>query len=374
MPQFAYIHIPFCERKCSYCDFAIWLTKEDSDLELYTRALIREIEARELDTGSQQTLGGLFCGGGTPSLLPLALWNQIFVALRARFCFAPDAEISLEANPGKLTIEYLQGLRKLGFNRLSLGAQSFNAEILKVLNRTHTPAQISETLSLAHQAGFRDISLDLIYGLPAQSPESFGEETRAFLEKHPEITHLSLYNLTIEPNTAFGRVYRPQDDPSLPSEDQQVSMYELALTLFAEFGFEQYEVSNFCKPDFQSKHNQNYWRGGEYWGFGVSAHEYRAGQRWAHNREMGEYICNPLMLEALETDRKLEDFMLALRTSEGLDLEAYERKHGYDPLAGKAEFINKLEAAGFIVFVGGRLALTGSGHLRSNGIIGGLWG
>ncbi|HMN61307.1 MAG TPA: radical SAM family heme chaperone HemW, partial [Anaerolinea sp.] len=273
-----YIHIPFCKRRCAYCDFNTYAGMEKW-IPAYVDALCREMELVAAGESGPIPVGTLFFGGGTPSLLPLAQLERILSTAARLFSFAPDLEFSLEANPGTVDLDYLRGLKSLGLNRLSLGMQSAHPQELKMLTRLHDFPDVIRAVSWARRAGIDNLSLDLIFGLPGQSLERWSETLDLALGLGSE--HISLYSLTVEEDTPlYSWVSRGLVD--LPDNDLGADMFELAMDRLAQEGMVQYEISNWARRRadgslFSCRHNLQYWRGLPYLGLGAGAHGYAAG-------------------------------------------------------------------------------------------------
>ncbi len=314
-----------------------------------------------------ETLETIYFGGGTPSLLSTEQLKQILDCLKNSFQIANNCEITLETNPGTVTKEKLKAMKELGINRLSLGVQTFDPALIAKLARGHNVEDAIESLGWAFEAGFANISLDLIYGLPKQSIESWKETIDQAL-KQP-IQHISCYSLAIEEGTPFKKIYVSSSNELLPQETELATMYETLQTKLTEKGFKQYEVSNFAKPGFESRHNKAYWENKEFYGFGVSAHEFIAGKRRAHSRSLEAYLNNPLEQEELDCNPQIEELMLALRTAEGLDLVKYQSKFETVLYKTYKEFIDKCIQENLLTLENNYLKLTPKGFLLSNEII-----
>jgi oxygen-independent coproporphyrinogen-3 oxidase len=342
-----YLHIPFCRHRCAYCDFNTYAGLESS-IPVYTRALCREIELASQAAGEKLPVHSLFFGGGTPSLLPAEELVRIVRSLEQAFSVQGNAEFTLEANPGTLTPAYLQELRALGVNRLSLGVQSASPEELRLLERQHSPQDVLQAVRWARQAGFDNLNLDLIFGLPFQSLAAWEHSLDLALVLHPE--HLSLYALTLEHGTPMEKwVQRgllPEPDPDLAAE-----MYELASIRLEEAGYTQYEISNWArrKEDgalLACRHNLQYWRNRPYLGFGAGAHGFADGVRTANVLAPAAYIqrClngalqpfprTPATLEATRVDRDseiAETMIMGLRlVREGVSRRGFYARFGED--------------------------------------------
>lgn len=310
-----YIHVPFCHRKCTYCAFYS-VRSSESGVRNYVDALIEEMRQR---CGEQNhPIKTVYFGGGTPSILPLSELERIVEALRECFDLSQVEEVTLEANPEDLTLEYLQGLKNLQFvNRLSIGIQSLDDEVLRLIGRRHTARQAVEAVENAHKFGFQNISVDFIYGIRPM-------ETIDQIEFLSLINHVSAYALTVEPGTALA-VQVEQGRVVLPDEDEVVRQYEALCEYLAKKGFEQYEVSNFSRPAFASKHNSRYWNRTPYLGLGPGAHSFD-GSRRRWNKPDGSFE-----EETLTPDDAFNELvMTSLRTTRGLDVclvpEAYKKR------------------------------------------------
>lgn len=305
----AYIHIPFCKSKCNYCSFVSF---ENQDKKTgYVFSLLKEID-HYYDSAPLKTL---YIGGGTPSVLETEYLKKIINKLRLE----PDAEVTIEVNPNDVTSEYLSELKNIGFNRISMGAQTFDDNILKIIGRRHNSDEIYKAVETAKSTGFENISLDLIYGLPTQTIEGFGHDLDELIKL--DIPHISLYGLKIEEGCYFYN-NRPEN---IPDDDVQADMYLLAGEITSKNGYEHYEISNYSKKGYNSKHNTNYWKCGEYYGFGLSAHGYIDGIRYANPSVLEEYLDSPLCREYgkfLTKQEMLEEkIFLGLRLAEGINVE-----------------------------------------------------
>jgi oxygen-independent coproporphyrinogen-3 oxidase len=310
-----YIHIPFCASICGYCDFTS-VAGQESRIDSYVSALVREISSSDLEG----PLSTVYFGGGTPSTLPSSDVEKILRALQEKAGFSTSVEISLEANPETGDPSKLHGYRKAGVNRLSFGAQAAQKEILKKLGRGHEWPRVEQAVGEARQAGFANLNLDLMFGLPGQTLSMFRDSLEKALDLDPD--HLSLYALQVEEGTPLSRWVK--EGLSLPPEETVADQYESARWILDLSGYEQYEVSNFSKPGFLCRHNWNIWRGEDYWGFGISAVGTAHRTRWTHGENLLEYIEKagrdfPVEREDLGEETYLfERIMLGLRTKEGV--------------------------------------------------------
>ena len=358
-PIAIYLHVPFCARKCAYCDFASFAGRED-DWEKYFAALSGEIDAwAERLRGYEAR--SVFFGGGTPSLVPATYIAETIKRLRGYVRFAPGCEITLEANPGTLNADKLRIYRDSGVNRLSIGVQSFDAELLRMLGRIHTPEQAELAVAMARDAGFANISLDLMYALPGQSMEAWA----ATLDKALSlpVAHLSAYSLIVEDGTEMARRVT-RGEAAVPDDDAVNEMQRYAVKRLANAGFMRYEISNFARPGFESRHNLTYWDGGEYLGLGSAAHSLMNNCRFANPPELDRYLAGERMLDRTErsvSDRKEEALMLATRTVRGLDLNRWRAEFGESLEEARGREIRKLENYGLIEIADGFLRLTPAG-------------
>lgn len=317
-----YLHIPFCQQKCLYCDFPSYANLE-SLYESYTEALCREIAAQGLLFSQNRFVSTIFIGGGTPTLLPDAHLLRIIREVKSNFSLNANVEFTIEANPGTITGERLLLLREAGINRISFGIQAFNDIILTSLGRIHTSKQAIEAVDFAATAGFSNISIDLMFDLPGQSIADWRHclETAVQLP----ITHISAYGLKIEEGTAFA-TQAALGKLGLPDEDSQDEMYNLVTTFLPQQGYARYEISNYARPGFECRHNRKYWRNQRYLGLGAAAHSFLDGKRFANTANVRKYINSVLSensaleyCEQLSTKDAMAEFcFLALRMTEGI--------------------------------------------------------
>ncbi len=369
-----YLHIPYCRQKCRYCDFASYAGRADT-MSRYVSALLHEAEALQ---NQGERMDTVFIGGGTPSLLPPELLERLLTGLRRRFCVAPGAEWSSEANPGTLTRPWLDVAVAGGVNRLSLGLQAAQQPLLTMLGRIHTLAQAEEAVKLARDAGIRNLNLDLMFGLPGQTPEMWRETLHVALSLAPE--HLSCYGLIPEEGTPLqhdletGRLH-------LPAEEDERRMYDDALNLLAAVGFNQYEISNFALPGYACRHNVGYWRRVPYLGLGASAASlYARGQgslRTANPPGIDAYL---RMVETEDwsareitpvsaAEARFETMMLGLRMTSGVSEEEFQAAHGVSLRACYGERLEKQRQAGLVDFASGRWFLTRRGMDVQNAVL-----
>ncbi|MFM9904800.1 MAG: radical SAM family heme chaperone HemW [Pyrinomonadaceae bacterium] len=366
MPAGIYLHIPFCKSRCSYCDFATDVWRSNDAVERYVAAICSEI--RNLKFEIHNLSDTIYFGGGTPSLLSPTQLERILKVVNDTFNIAPDAEITMEMNPATVTPETLAGYRALGVNRASFGVQTFDDRALKLLARGHDAKDARLTFEMLRAAGFDNVSFDLIAGLPGQTLSSWAKNLEEAMAMSPE--HLSLYLLEIHEGTPLAEQVRskrqPKPDPELAAE-----MYELMLERLATAGYEQYEISNFSRPGFESRHNSKYWTLDPVFGFGVSAHSFDGCQRYANERDTAKYVDlieNNGSTEVMREDIDLasEFVFLGLRMERGIDLADFAERFGFDLIRKYAGEIERLTADSLITVADARLRLTRAGKLYSN--------
>lgn len=313
-----YIHIPYCSQKCIYCNFYSIATKKSKDN--YIRALVKEIEKR--NNYLSAPIKTLYFGGGTPTCLNKEQITQIIFALKENFDLSHLEEATIEANPEDANPEFLQHLLNLGFNRISYGIQSFNDDDLKLLNRRHNSKTAINAIELSRKVGFSNISFDLMFNLPNMTLEKWEKNLEKAIELNPE--HLSCYSLTVEEGTMLDKLVNKKVI-SLPYENESIIQFNKTKSYLEQAGFEHYEISNYCKPGFKSKHNSSYWRAEEYLGLGAAAHSFNISSRSWNPENIEEYISNinnnisPFTEILSEEDKYNEYIMLSLRTKEGID-------------------------------------------------------
>ena len=375
-PLSLYVHIPFCRAKCYYCNFNSYPGLE-ALIPDYVSALLAEME-RWAKLARGHKVQTMYLGGGTPSLLPSAQVAQLIEGAKACFLVATDAEVTLEANPGTVATAYLEAIRKAGVNRLSLGMQSFQPTFLKLLGRIHDADEARRAFRWAREAGFDNVSLDLIYGLPKQTLEQWRLDLEEAAAMRPE--HISLYGLTLEPGTPLAETLSDKDalDPDLAAD-----MYTLAEDVLGSAGFEHYELSNWARPGRESRHNLAYWRMMPYLGLGAGAHSCFQGFRWANVDSPREYLAKVgddlkgrafprrypqvATVERISKSRAMaETAILGLRLADGLDLEAVARRFGRDPKRLFRKQRREVVQLGLAEESGGRLRLTPRGRLLGN--------
>lgn len=366
-----YIHIPFCKSKCIYCDFYSLPSAEDQ-MDRYVAALCRHLE-ETAPQAAAYTVDTVYFGGGTPSYLGGKRLKKLMKAILKHYHVARDAEVTLEANPDSLgDWRAVRALGRAGFNRLSLGVQSADDGELKAIGRIHTFAQVQEAVAAARKGKIKNLSLDLIYGLPGQTLESWKKTLAAAAALEPE--HLSCYGLKVEEGTPL---WQRQGELALPDDDLQADMYLWTVEELERRGYEQYEISNFARPGFLSRHNMKYWTLEEYAGFGPGAHSDFGGVRYAFVRDLsaycagveggGEILSESEAIDDRERDR--EYLMLGLRTAAGISRKVFENRCRM-PFAPIDGVLARLEGAGYTKRQGDGWRLTPKGFLVSNQIIG----
>lgn len=369
-----YIHVPFCRSKCEYCDFYSLTGGRTRELmDKYLDVVVKHIrEAAPL--APDYEVDSIYFGGGTPTFFGADNLQRILGVLSRSFHLARDCEISFEANPDSALPPTLRKLRRTGFNRMSLGVQSDANETLKALGRPHTYEQAAQAVRNARDAGFDNISVDLMYGLPNQTRERWMQTLRNVLDLKPD--HISCYGLKVEPGT---RLYEYREGANLPSDDVQADMYLYAVETLENFGYGQYEISNFTREGMECRHNLKYWLGEEYLSFGPSAHSDFAGKRFAIVSDLEQYVegilkkktvlseCYPIALR----ERASEYLMLRLRTVVGINGEEYAKWFllSFEPIERLLRFY---AGQGFAIQEDGRWRLSPKGFLVSNQIIGAL--
>jgi oxygen-independent coproporphyrinogen-3 oxidase len=383
-PTSIYIHIPFCVKRCGYCDFNTYAGKE-SLIPAYVEALCEEIAYVAVSLKHKIQVHTIFFGGGTPSLLTISQLDLILKMIITCYDLRSDAEISLEANPGTVNADHLSGLRGLGFNRLSLGVQSTLAGELRLLERIHSREDIFLAFDLSRAAGFSNLNMDLIYGLPGQTIQNWKDSLNEAMKLQPD--HLSLYALTIEKGTRFG--VRVQNGlMETPNPDDAADMYEWASQELERSGFHQYEISNWAKTGMECKHNLQYWRNLPYLGFGAGAHGFLNGQRVSNALRIMDYIgrmkriCNgdgeaiqglpvtPATVSQKKISRHTsmqETLMLGLRlTREGVKNQEFFERFGENIEMVFGNEVTELLNVGLVEWCNGTLRLTKHGRLLGN--------
>lgn len=377
----AYIHIPFCRRRCYYCDFPISVLGDRTDTSTsmavseYVEVLCEEI-AKSAKEPQETDLQTVFFGGGTPSLLPVSYLAQILQVLDRHFGIATDAEISIEIDPGTFNLEQLRGYQQAGVNRVSLGVQAFQDELLQICGRSHSVADIMAAIDLINQVGIANFSIDLISGLPHQTLEQWQDSLLKAISINPQ--HISCYDLVLESVTAFGKQYRSGEKP-LPSDEMAAQMYKLASQMLRQAGYEHYEISNYARSSYQCRHNRVYWENQPYYGFGMGAASYVGTKRFTRPRKRSEYyawvkagaIINEPGIS--KTDFLLEKLMLGLRLAEGIASDEISQQFGQEVKEQiwrclqpyyRQGWVEVVKAEGIIVDRADRINLTSSERFR----------
>ena len=374
-----YFHIPFCTAKCGYCDFNSYAGHEHM-IPSYAETLVKDASLWR-DAVGGRSIETVFFGGGTPSLNPVEEMAKILDGMRATFHIDPDAEVALEANPGSITTEYLRGLRDIGFNRLSIGIQSFDDEELVMLDRVHTGQQARQAYASAREAGFENVNLDLIYGLSEQPLAAWQQTLEEALALRPE--HLSLYALTVEEGTPLARDVARGRVPA-PDPDMQAEHYEWTQDRLGRAGFEHYEISNWARPGYRCKHNLVYWQNREYLGLGAGAHSFLNGVRFSAVLLPNRYAelvdesaaaladGNGTMLhivgaETVTPELSMADtLILGLRLLDGVDAGAFARRYGRGVDDVYGDVLAEFTGYGLLERTPTHLRLTPRGRLLSN--------
>lgn len=367
-----YIHIPFCVSKCSYCDFTSFDRPEIST-DRYVDLLFDELRQR---AEPRETLAvpTLYFGGGTPSLLSPGQIGRLIAAVHTHFSVEAAAEITLEANPGTVTLESLQGYLAAGVNRLSIGVQSLDDRQLALLGRIHSAEEAMAAFTQARTAGFSNVGIDLMHGLPGQTLDAWQGTLQEAVALKPE--HISVYGLSVEAGTPFAKKAQ-QGELNLPDEELAIAMFEETAAVLCSSGYEQYEISNFALPGYRSRHNQVYWRRGNYLGFGAGAHSFlnipAYGGRWGNPLTLAEYadMVNSRKMSEMEAPltRKeaMAEFMfLGLRLLEGVDTGDFARQFGLDLEEAFPQAVASLCARGLLTAEGSQVRLTSQGLLLAN--------
>lgn len=390
-----YVHIPFCERKCTYCNFNTTDFFEDL-ARRYVAAIEHEIAFWGRRLAEENSVGGvcgssksripidtIFFGGGTPSIVEAGQLAKVIEACRAAFDLSEDAEVTIEINPATFSREKIEGWRAAGINRASVGVQSFIDRELVALSRTHTSADARRTIESLRRSGFNNISVDLIAGLPGQSLEDWSFNLREAIELRPE--HLSLYLLEVKEGTQLYAQIKRGARPT-PDDDAAAEMYEMISDMTIEAGYEHYEISNFALmaadaedkkgplSPFRSKHNVKYWTGAAFYGMGCGAHSYDGRARWVNRAQTEKYIADVSSTgqavadrrDLSEEDRAAEAIFMGLRLREGISLEEFQAEYGMDVLKHYEKELPRLTEAGLVEIESGSLRLTGRGRLLSN--------
>jgi len=364
-----YVHLPFCPYICPYCDFAKWAW-DDAKAARYLDALRAQIAAAP-DVRART----LYFGGGTPSLYEPAVIAELVALVRERFALPPNAEVTLEANPDPSLIARLPGLRAAGVSRLSIGAQSFAADELRALGRRHAAEDVRRTVAAARDAGFDNISIDLMFGAPGQTTESWNASLDAVVAL--QVEHVSCYGLTIEAGTPYATWFA-RDPRAFAGEELEARLYSIAIDRLRGAGYEHYEISNWAKPGFRSQHNAIYWANDAYLGLGVGAASYLDGVRSTSVRVLDAYVDAVLAGQPVPSESERltgaaqagEAIMLALRTAEGVDLARFRERYGIDMRSAYGTVIGDLVGAGMLASDDASVRLTERGRFLANDVCG----
>ena len=362
-----YLHIPFCERKCRYCDFLSYPASEE-EKEAYIELLLSEIEKRSFSYKEHQVIS-VFIGGGTPSILKLNAIERLINKLKQDYIFAKEPEITIEVNPGSVTPEKLHEYRRAGCNRLSIGLQSADDKELKMLGRVHDYAAFCNTYEMARKAGFDNINIDLMSAIPGQTYESYRQTLEKVLKLEPE--HISAYSLILEEGTWF---YEHKEELPFLTEDEDRELYQMTGELLTSFGYKRYEISNYAKEGYECIHNKVYWLRGDYVGFGLGAASMVNDVRWNNERTYPEYASavenfpenSNDNMQYLTREEQMEEFMfLGLRLIKGVEKSAFYQKFGVSIDSIYGDILDKLEREG-LIFVNDSICLTSYGIDISN--------
>ena len=370
MMKSAYIHIPFCEHICHYCDFNKMFLK-GQPVDQYLEMLKKEMQLM-LQQNPTDVLSTIYVGGGTPTSLNEEQLIYLCETIKEELPFNRNhIEFTFEANPGDLSLEKLKILKQFGVNRISFGVQAFQEELLKAIGRTHSIKDVYQSIEQARQAGFDNITIDLMYGLPTQTKKQFEETLKLALEL--ELPHYSSYSLIVEPKTVFYNLMQ-KEKLQLPTQDSEAEMYEMLMDTMNKHGLIQYEISNFAKPGYESKHNLTYWNNDYYYGFGAAAHGYVNGERIANHGPLKKYM-EPIekgLLPQLHVhkvplnERMEEELFLGLRKTEGVSINRFKRRYQIDVMELFKIQINDLLNRELINIQNDRISLTRKGKLLGN--------
>lgn len=360
-----YIHIPFCKQKCFYCDFCSFANKNEMQ-EKYVEAVINEI--KNITHKEKYTVTTIYFGGGTPSILNPEYIKNILQEIESSFEILDDAEITIEINPGTVNEEKLKKYKEYGINRLSIGLQSANDKILKKIGRIHDYKQFEETFFYARKCGFKNINVDLMIGLPTQAVEDVKQTLEKIIQKNPE--HISVYSLIIEEGTIIEKMIN-ENKLQLPDEETERIMYWTVVNELKENGYNQYEISNFSKKTYESKHNTNCWKQKQYIGLGTSAHSYLNKKRYSNTNNIEEYIKNiqenniskniTIHEEQTEESTMNEYMLLGLRMIQGININEFKQKFKTDPTIKYKKILEKLQKENLIQITKTSIKLTKQG-------------
>ena len=367
-----YIHIPFCIKKCAYCDFLSG-PFDDVTIQNYVEALCKEIKANT-ESAKDYKVTTIFLGGGTPSVLLTEQMTQILTTIKDVFYVSEDVEITTEANPGTVTKEKLEAYRNTGINRISFGLQSANNEDLKLLGRIHTYEEFLESFKLARECGFENINVDLISAIPKQTVADWEKSLKKIIELNPE--HISAYSLIVEEGTPFAKLYGEgtKGEKDLPSEEDEREIYKRTEELLNAAGYFRYEISNYAKPGKECKHNLGYWERKNYLGLGLGASSLMKNERFHNTEKMQDYLQQSGDLEAIRLEKEcldktaqMEEFVfLGMRKMKGISLKEFQQEFGEELLDDYGENIDRMGEQGLVEIKDGYLKLTKAGIDVSN--------
>jgi putative oxygen-independent coproporphyrinogen III oxidase len=376
VPTSAYLHIPFCRRRCFYCDFPVSVVGDkkrgetSGAISRYVGVLCQEIA---ITPSFGKPLETIFFGGGTPSLLSASQLQQIIDTLNQYFGISPSAEISMEIDPGTFDLQHLQSYHEIGVNRVSCGVQAFQETLLQLSGRSHNLTDTYSAIELIRQVNISNFSLDLISGLPNQTLEMWQQSLEEAISLTPN--HISIYDLTIEPGTAFGRYFQPGDKP-LPTDETTVQMYRMAQHVLTHAGYEHYEISNYAQPGYQCRHNRVYWENRPYYAFGMGAASYIQGKRFTRPRQTQTYydwVTAGAVINCEVTPPNevfLDTLMVGLRLAEGLDLAKLQDKFGIDKVAETLKILQPYIQKDWVIVKDQNLSFSDpEGFLFSNVIL-----
>ena len=367
-----YVHIPFCKQKCMYCDFPAYQNLQDY-YETYVYALVQEMDlwVSEHPESKERSIDTIYFGGGTPTELSIQQLQMIVDKIKSTFTITDNCHMTIESNPGEVDLQYLTKLVKLGFNRISFGVQTFDDKALTMLHRSHNGEKAKQTVYEAKEAGFTDINIDLIYGLPRQTLEDI--QHNLHILKDLPINHISTYGLQVEVGTYLYHLVQ-RNLISIPSETIDESMYDMMMAGLKDLGFERYEISNFSKDNSYSRHNLKYWHYVDYLGFGAGAHSFYDGVRRSNNRNVMPYIqavdrytMPTIDTETITVERAQEDFcFLALRTKWGLNEHTFKKRFGISVVNLFGTTLNDLVSKDLLEYENDSYHLTSEGAKHGN--------
>ncbi|TYG55583.1 hypothetical protein ES288_D09G285500v1 [Gossypium darwinii] len=339
-PTSVYIHLPFCRKRCHYCDFPVVALGSNSPAQTNDNEDDPQINASRVSFESHSPLETVFFGGGTPSLVPPRLVSSILDLLKGKFGVTSDAEISTEMDPGTFDVKKMEEFMELGVNRVSLGVQAFQEQLLKACGRAHGVDEVNEAIEIMKSCGVENWSLDLISSLPNQAPQMWEESLKLTIEAQPN--YVSVYDLQVEQGTKFGTLYTPGEFP-LPTDVQSADFYRMASSMLSAAGYNHYEISSYCQDGFECKHNFTYWKNKPFYGFGLGSASYVRGMRFSRPKKMGGYIN---FVRSLENGMIV---MLSLRTAAGLNLKSFRCAFGYSVVASLCEAYKPFIESGHVL-------------------------